>query len=153
VFDPIQTLETFFINLQTNLASSRLVLRLGAQTLVFGNMLVFIGLYVMRSLPAMGRDHSLLFIFVSYPLSYLLTYSPQFYSAMLLNSIIHACYTYEKARRTDSGNPEKISLAQGSSANSTTSFTIEEMRSFSAAFRLLLSHRDKGYVSLMHVQS
>lgn len=65
----------------------------------------------------------------------------------------HVIYFYEKTRRGDSGNPEKISLAHGMSAAQELNFTADDLKSFTAAFRLLLSHRDKGYVSLMHVQA
>lgn len=71
----------------------------------------------------------------------------------MLLTVGHAIYFYEKTRRSDSGNPEKISLAHGMAAVQELNFSVDDLKSFTPAFRLLLSHRDKGYVSLMHVQA
>ena len=64
-------------------------------------------------------------------------------------------FSYEKTRTVDAGTPDKVSMAHHSAgADSAFSrITTEEIRSFSPAFRWLLAHREKGYVSLMHVQA
>lgn len=77
------------------------------------------------------------------------------YSIILALSSVHAIYIYEKTRRTDAGTPEKISVVHsiGTSPNPASLLSLEEVRNFSLAFRGLLAYRDKGYVSLMHVQA
>ena len=73
---------------------------------------------------------------------------------MIFVGAIHLIFCFEKARRTDAGTPEKISIhSQGTLHDPTTRFTLEDMRGFSPAFRNLLGYRNKGYVSLMHVQA
>ena len=78
----------------------------------------------------------------------------QVYSAVIFVGAIHLVFCFEKARCTDAGTPEKISIhSQGTLHDPTTRFTLEDMRGFSPAFRNLLGYRNKGYVSLMHVQA
>ena len=107
---------------------------------MFGNLLIFLAFYVFRGLPLMSQSHSMFFNFV--------------FTAVILVSAIHMIFCFERARCSDAGTPEKISIhSQGTLHDPTTKFTMEDMRSFSTAFRNLLGYRNKGYVSLMHVQA
>ena len=107
---------------------------------MFGNLIIFLAFYFLRSLPLMTQSHSLFFTFI--------------YSAVIFVSAIHLIFCFEKLRRSDAGTPEKISIhSQGTLHDPTTKFTMEDMRAFSPAFRNLLGYRNKGYVSLMHVQA
>lgn len=64
-FDPIEAMEIVCTSLQSKLLSNRLILRLGTQALVFGNLLIFAGLYCTFSLPLMQKANSSIFAFVS----------------------------------------------------------------------------------------
>lgn len=57
-------------------------------------------------------------------------------------------FLYEKAHETDAGTPDKISMITTS-----RKFSREERKKFGSTFKNLLSHRDKGYISLRLVQS
>ena len=78
---------------------------------------------------------------------------------MIFIGSIHLIFCYEKANRTDAGTPEKISIHSQSGSlmhgggDPTKRFTQEDLRNFSPAFRNLLGYRNKGYLSLMHVQA
>ena len=61
----MQSLENFFNNIGKTLSKNRIILRLGAQTVVFGNLIVFLCFYYLCCLPIMTEQHPLLFTFVS----------------------------------------------------------------------------------------
>jgi len=135
----MQLFEDFCNAVTTRGLGSRLSLKIGSLFFVYGNLVAFLLLFSIKSLPLISEAHSTTFMI--------------FYCALVYLSTIHAVYLYEHARGIDAGTPEKISTvhSSGTSPNPLSQLSLDELCSFSPAFRSLVSHREKGYISLMHV--